>query len=1143
MWEITLSYHPTSFVARAGQWIVICAALCCGAPAASPRAAEPYTLHSVKAVGEVVGENLRLKVELRAESASEDVVRIPLRFDEAILTEHSLAGGGEPNVKDEGARGGYAWYLGPRAGGKARTWQLSLDMVVPLRVAAGETHLRLAFPQAQQAVSELKLRIPGDVAIGELLGAEQREEPLRKGLGDGRSAPGGADGRGGHTEYTFRRLAGPVSISWYPRGQVVRESGKVRARTFVRTQFDAAAQEFRSDARITVFSAGGTFSEFQVRLPPGATLIEDDPRRFTVEGGSDGRPQIVKVQHEPTARYSLELSLTHPYDGAAKPMELARYEVVGAVRQGGYLTLEVEENYQARFSTPDPQHISPISAADLPREFLEETKLVPGDADAAFELLSSQASLTVACARSEARPRVESDQVVFVEADRLRLEAILRYTTDRPVSRVQFDLPDDWQDVQVASVKAPQIVLPLTPESFAARPGTRRRDVTVQLKDVGSSFALRVTAQRKHAAEPGVMTLGVIQFPTRQAVSERLWVQPADEVSLTPLPAATASPEKPKDKPKTAPKKTEPTIIGLTLLEPSPALPEDVDRHGDRQPALCYRVDAPGATFAARVGSHPQRLMVSSEANISVEDQTIRVAERLKLDLENRPLSQFALHVPEGLEGGLQVDLIAEGRPVRGLTLSDDRALGIVPVDPRRRHVQFANPLRPGKFTLQFAFQQAWSPDVQPGPGRQRVVVPLVTPLSGQWREGRLNLTAKDGFSVRLAGAPDETWRPLAEDSRADAPQRFQSAQPISEAALDILWGAPVVHRLWLDSWLSRDRRIDRLICQFTSDRHPLRIQLPPGAEGLQATLDGKALAQASLADDVVQVPPSGSARTFELRYEVPTETAAWRAQIEPARPTDEAWVRETYWQIVLPETRHLLWSPAGIQRQFSWQWQGWGWGRENHAAPRPIAPAGAEPDAPRAVNAYLFSTLGPPPAVRMMTVDRTWLVVAASGMAFLLGGLMLKVPALRRREVLFAAAVLLAALGLIWPEPFVLVAQAGSLGVVAAVAVLAWKKLASVWRPVFGGGGSTLASAGTLRGSSARGSSARGSAGRDSSAPTRLTSPRSGASVGSSRAVTVSSPQPIQPPVAPETPPPADGSASVGSSRTSGAVATSQGT
>jgi hypothetical protein len=116
--------------------------------------------------------------------------------------------------------------------------------------------------------------------------------------------------------------------------------------------------------------------------------------------------------------------------------------------------------------------------------------------------------------------------------------------------------------------------------------------------------------------------------------------------------------------------------------------------------------------------------------------------------------------------------------------------------------------------------------------------------------------------------------------------------------------------------------------------------------------------------------------------------------------------------------------------------------------------------------NAYLFSSLGPPPAVRVATVPRTWLVLIASGVVFLAGALLLKLPWLRRREVLFVAAVMLTAIALLYPEPSVLVAQAASLGLLAMVGVVALKRGLAIYRPLLVGG-STTASGKALRGSS----------------------------------------------------------------------------
>jgi hypothetical protein len=262
----------------------------------------------------------------------------------------------------------------------------------------------------------------------------------------------------------------------------------------------------------------------------------------------------------------------------------------------------------------------------------------------------------------------------------------------------------------------------------------------------------------------------------------------------------------------------------------------------------------------------------------------------------------------------------------------------------------------------------------------------------------------------------------------------------------------------------------------------------------------------------------------LELWYEVPAESGGLTTRLDPARPTDDAWVRETYWRLVLPERRYLLWSPGDVQREFSWQWQRWGWGRTNRAVVDEAAEQGVALALPEGVNAYLFSTLGSPPALAVASVDVLWLVVVASGLTFLVGALVLTLPWLRRREVLLGGAVLLVAAGLLYPELFLLVAQAASLGLVAVALVLALKVLISVSRPLTAGrsGGSTLASSGVFRGSSA---------------PTRLSPGRE--SVGSSRAATVSS---QQGPASKAVPATAGEGVSAGSSHATGAMVTSQG-
>jgi hypothetical protein len=456
------------------------------------------------------------------------------------------------------------------------------------------------------------------------------------------------------------------------------------------------------------------------------------------------------------------------------------------------------------------------------------------------------------------------------------------------------------------------------------------------------------------------------------------------------------------------------------------------------------------------------------------------------------------------------------------LPLLDDRLLGTTHVDARRKHLQFDPPLRPGKFVIQFSYELPWQSDSSPGPGRQRVRVPLIEPE--QWRECQLKLTAKDGFSARPVATAEGPWRAVPGE-----PPLLQAVKPVAEVSLDVVWGTVVVHRLWLDSWLFPDKRIDQLVCNFTSDRHPLRLRLPSGAaSSLQATLDGKPLRQVSVEDDLFEVAASEATRTLELRYEVAAGASGLTSLLEPARPTEEAWVRETYWRLVLPERRYLLWSPHGVQREFSWKWQTWGWERTNP----PLADEGDDLGLPEGVNAYLFSTLGPPPAIRVAAVDVFWLVIVASGLAFVAAAVAIAVPAVRRREVLLACTVVLLVAAVLYPEPFLLVAQAASLGLVAALLFLTLKLLVSISRPFV-----MRAPSGSIRGST-RGSAMAPSGVIRGSSRARL-SKRPGAAGGSSRAA---APQSQPAPAATTEPVVAAEVASAGSSRPSDALAQGRG-
>ncbi len=147
--------------------------------------------------------------------------------------------------------------------------------------------------------------------------------------------------------------------------------------------------------------------------------------------------------------------------------------------------------------------------------------------------------------------------------------------------------------------------------------------------------------------------------------------------------------------------------------------------------------------------------------------------------------------------------------------------------------------------------------------------------------------------------------------------------------------------------------------------------------------------------------------------------------------------MRRLYWQLILPRDEHLLTPPEGFAGEQTWTWTGCCWGRrplldqaqlENWVGVRQRAsPAGQ-------VNEYLFSAFGNVDRCVVHTAGRSWIVLAASGAALLAGLLLIYVRRLSHPAVLLSATVLLAAAGMVYPEPAGLAAQAAVLGLALAL-------------------------------------------------------------------------------------------------------------
>jgi hypothetical protein len=215
----------------------------------------------------------------------------------------------------------------------------------------------------------------------------------------------------------------------------------------------------------------------------------------------------------------------------------------------------------------------------------------------------------------------------------------------------------------------------------------------------------------------------------------------------------------------------------------------------------------------------------------------------------------------------------------------------------------------------------------------------------------------------------------------------------------------------------------------------------------------------------VIELPKlsAGSVRNLELRYQFkgrsggPGELSLEAPQWEHAGGN-----YNVFWQVVLPSGEHISKEPVGMTPWYDWGWQGWFWGRhpllkQNQLEAWAGATTGVQ--VPNTTNRYLFGSLQSPGTMALRTTSRTHIVLLTSFVALGCGLLLIYVPLIRSAGILFAVLLAILAVGILFPAPAMLIAQAATLGVVLSLlaAMLKYFLARRTHRPVVVEPGSSL--------------------------------------------------------------------------------------
>jgi hypothetical protein len=289
-----------------------------------------YSLQQMAAVGTVNGQRAELTIRFKILIDDAGWVRVPLRLEQAVLSEpvHYDGSGEQFTHFEEHGEGYVAWIRGKRG----EQHEVTLKALVGLSSAGGGTRLHLFLPRA--TTSELKLTLPDNDVVAKVSeGATLLDPPA-----------GGKD----RNVLQVMGLGGDFELVWRPAGGRIAETPMVleaEGRILVRID----SRNIDSYATLTVRSYGDPFDRFRVRLPRGAELVAGSPADYAVTpietSGKVSDERLVEVRFGKRTMGPIEVQLntrrSHEIGRPGEWLDLSGFDVLRAARQWGHIAVAI----------------------------------------------------------------------------------------------------------------------------------------------------------------------------------------------------------------------------------------------------------------------------------------------------------------------------------------------------------------------------------------------------------------------------------------------------------------------------------------------------------------------------------------------------------------------------------------------------------------------------------------------------------------------------------------------------------------------------------------------------------------------------------------------------------------------------------
>jgi hypothetical protein len=998
-----------------------------------------YILKSLRAEGRIDEETALLEVRFDVVLKTTELVALPLGFKDAILRDFEES---DPAVQlsyDE-TRGGYiAWLRSESSGPRVFT----LPLTVPLKRDGNKSSLQINVPRA--LVSELQL--------------DSLNRLIAPAVSDGavvRLSDRGGEG----SRMTVTGIVGDITLGWSAPGAEPTELETVLSVAGqVTTTIDRHSA--RSEAELRVESFGGQFRQFQLRLPPGAQLVapgttnsEPDQPSYKLlpeesgagSGGgnasSKGQIWIVELAEPSSGPVDVRV-VTEQAIGISRqdaPTELAGFEVIGAIRQFGRVTLNVDRDLQLRWNEIAGGRQVTVGDANL--EVPDQATLF------GFEYYQQPWSLPVQIIPRGTRVAVSPKYRLELFPGEARLMTTLQYQLAGS-QEMQFRVKLAGWEVTADPIEPTRLVDPN--KVMLWKPDPLLDDEVLEM---------RLTQPASRRTE--------ITFYARRSLNEQdselelqLPIPLADSISTGDL-VVLAHPSL-----VVAPNAAQEGLAPVSRTE----VDEVPVKEGLLQVAT-YRSGVgsllDGLAFSADVSARPGEMEAAIESQMSVGPQRAHIEETISFHAKYRPVSELELSVPRKVlrdpsfrlsllsgdgtrqnvdqEAGSGLDEVS--LEFRTLTVDDefnnDETAAIIAVDLPQPQL--------GRFRIRATYdvesdaqnQDTSSPRIMP------FLMPVHVPVASQVAA----ISARGIEQLELdSDRSDSRWTILSSGETVGTDETiFQANEPVGTLTLafrratSTAEGRTTVEQMWLQSWCTANARQQRVVYRFRSDAQQITVELPPGLTGreIEVFLDGVTPRNLERHDAQIVVPidslPEETQRVLDLRYLEQRGLDPWNElRVELPQLGGDSTFAEVFWHVIVPKNYLILHGPARLARAHMWSWS------SNGLRPELIQTATGARGIERNVGqrqpsagefGYLYSGFGPP-AMFAATVARSEILYLISAALFLSAGLgLLYLPMLRKPPVLFAASLILVGVGAVYPEWLMICAPALAIG--AALGLLA---------------------------------------------------------------------------------------------------------